>query len=205
MTTVAGPRDRTLLPFRHLRWRSTVVALVAAAGPACAVTIWLAAQGGDLLPALVMTALLTAAAAVLSWRVMAARIVLHPDGLQFWTPRRFDVRVSRGRVVKAVIRSVHAPDGLHVIRHLFLLDARDATVFRMCDRWWTDEQIGRVARHFEVPLESLPEAVHLSELRRSVPHQLQWDEQHPSIARLGIVAGAFAGCLAVGWLAASSL
>lgn len=205
MTIVARSLERTLLPGRHLRWRSTVVALVAAAGPACAVTIWLAAQGGDLLPALAMTGLLLFAAAVLTWRVLASRVVLQPDGLQFSSPRRFDVRVSRGRVVKAVIRAVHASDGLRVTRHLFLLDNRGQTVFRMCDRWWTDEQIGRVARHFEVPLESLSEPVHLSELRRAVPHQLQWNEQHPFLARLAMVLGASAGCLAVGWLAASSL
>ena len=205
MTLVAGSTDRTLLPFRHLRWRSTVVALIAAAGPTCGVTVWLALQGGHLLPALVLTSLMVVASAVLTWRVAASRIVLEPDGLRRWTPRQHDVHVSRGRVTRAVVRSIHSSDGRRVIRHLFLLDSQEQTVHRMCDRWWTDEQIGRVARHFEVPVESLPEAVHLSELRRTVRQQLQWDERHPLLARTAIALGGAAGCLLVGWLATASL
>ena len=205
MTLVAGPMDRTLLPFRHLRWRSTVVALIAAAGPTCGVTIWMALQDGHLVPALVLTALIVVAAALLTWRVTASRIVLEPDGLRMWTPRRHDVHVSRGRITRAVVRSVHSPDGRRVVRHLFLLDSQERTVHRMCDKWWTDEQIGRVARHFEVPVESLPEAVHLSELRRTVRQQLQWDERHPFLARVGITLAGAAGCLLVGWLATASL
>ncbi len=205
MTVVADPLDRTLLPFRHLRWRSTVVALVAAAGPVCGVTVWLALQSGNLLPALALTGLILAAAALLTWRVAASRTVLEPDGLRTWTPRRHDVHVSRGRVVRAAVRSVRSSDGRRVIRHLFLLDAQDRTVHRMCDRWWTDEQIGRVARHFEVPIETSPEAVQLNELRRTVRHQLQWDERHPFLARTGTALAGAGLCLLVGWLATAAL
>ena len=205
MTLVADPMDRTLLPYRHLRWRSTVVALIAAAGPTCGVSIWMALQGGHLAPALALTAAIVVSAAVLTWRVTASRIVLEPDGLRTWTPRHHDVHVSRGRITRAVVRSVHSPDGRKVVRHLFLLDSQDQTVHRMCDRWWTDEQIGRVARHFEVPVEALPEAVHLSELRRTVRQQLQWDERHPLLARTAIALGGATACLVVGWLATASI
>ncbi|MFD1721959.1 hypothetical protein [Amnibacterium endophyticum] len=205
MTVAAGPMDRTLLPYRHLRWRSTTVALIAIAGPVCGVTTWLALQGGDLVPALVLTALVLAAAAAMTALVARSRIVLTSEGLRCWTPRRSGAAVSRSAVARAVVRAVHQPDGRGIRRHLFLLGHDDRTVFRMCDRWWTETQVRDVARHFEVPVESPAEPVHLIELRRTVSHQLQWNEQHPVLARLAMVGGGATACLLVGWLAGASL
>ena len=80
--------ERTLLPYRHLRWRSTVVALIAVAGPICGVTVWLAVQGGHLLPALVLTGVIVVVASAMTGLVARSRIVLTADGLRWSTPRR---------------------------------------------------------------------------------------------------------------------
>lgn len=204
--TTAPVAQRTLRPLRHLAWRSTAAGNVAIVVPGAAVAVVIAAQDGRPIVAGLVGLLALGVAAVVIVPALRIRTRLDPDGITtFWTKRLGAFHVARDQVHHAVIRTIYNGDGVSTNRHLFLLDADERAVYRMSDRWWTDEQLLTVAHHVGVTLESQAQPVHLAEVRRTAYSQLAWSEKHRFTATVVTVGGAFLLCLAFAALVATAL
>jgi hypothetical protein len=195
--STAAVAEHTLRPLRHLAWRTTAAGNIAIVVPGSAVAVVLAAQEGRPVLAGVVAVVSLLVAAVVIVPALRIRTRLEPDGITtFWTRRLGAVHLARADVRRAVIRTIYNGDGVSTNRHLFLLDAADHTVYRMNDRWWTDEQLLTVAHHFGVTLESQNQPVHLVEVRRTAGHQLGWSERHRVTAIAALVVVVFLLCTA---------
>ena len=204
MTTATA--DRTLRPLRHLAWRTTAAGNIAIVVPGAAVAVVLAiGEGRPVVAGVVaLAALLVAGVVILP--ALRIRTTLDSDGITtHWKQRLGPLRVPRSAVRRAVIRTIYNGDGVSTNRHLFLLDATDRAVYRMNDRWWTDEQLLRVAHHFDVPLDSQNQPVHLAEIRRTARQQLNWAERHRWSATFLLIVVAFHLCIAFAALTAGAL
>ncbi|GAA2750225.1 hypothetical protein [Amnibacterium kyonggiense] len=204
MTTIAAAR--TLRPLRHLGWRTTAAGNIALVVPGAAVAVVIAAQDGRPVVAGIVGVVALAVAAVVIVPAMRIRTLLAPDGITtYWTSRIGSFHLPRTDVARSVIRTIYNGDGVSTNRHLFLLDREGRAVYRMSDRWWTDEQLLVVAHHMGATLESQNQPVHLAEVRRTARSQLTWAERHRISAVTILVVGAFGLCLAFAALAVAAL
>ena len=204
--TTTSVTQRTLRPLRHLAWRSTAAGNVAIVVPGAAVAVVIAAQDGRPVVAGVVGLIALGVAAFVILPALRIRTRLDTDGITtFWTKRFGAFHLARTQVQHAVIRTIYNGDGVSTNRHLFLLDADQRAVYRMSDRWWTDEQLLTVVHHVGVTLESQPQPVHLAEVRRTAYSQLTWTEKHRWTATVGTVGGAFLLCLAFASLVTAAL
>jgi len=202
----AVPAVRTLRPLRHLAWRTTAAGNIAIVVPGATVAIVISVQAGRPLVAGLVALVSLLAVAVIVAPALRMRTRLEQDGITtFWTGRLGHERVARSEVRRAVIRTIYNGDEVSTNRHLFLLDAADTTLYRMNDRWWTDEQLLTVAHHFDAALESQTLPVHLAELRRTARHQLRWSERHSITAVTVLVAVGFLLCVAFALLVNGAL
>lgn len=204
--TTAPVAERTLRPLRHLAWRTTAAGNIALVVPGAVVAIVIAAQDGRPMVAGVVGVAALAVAVFVIVPALRIRTRLDADGITtFWTRRLGAFHVVREQVTHAVIRTIYNGDGVSTNRHLFLLDEDDRAVYRMSDRWWTDEQLLTVAHHVGVTLESQAQPVHLAEVRRTARSQLSWAEKHRWSATVVAVGGAFLLCLAFAALVTAAL
>jgi hypothetical protein len=204
--TTAPVMGRTLRPLRHLAWRTTAAGNIALVVPGAAVAAVIAAQGGRPVVAGIVALVGLAWAALIIVPALRIRTLLDADGITtYWTSRIGRVHLPRAAVRRAVVRTIYNGDGVSTNRHLFLLDEHDHAMYRMSDRWWTDEQLLAVAHHVGVTLESQTQPVHLAEVRRTAYTQLTWPEQHRILSTTAIVASAFLLCLAFAALATGAL
>jgi hypothetical protein len=197
MTQVAAPvAERTLMPIRHADRRRVVLALLGAFAPAYATAILI---GGidKALPLLAATAAAFLAAEAVSWRFAGVRLRLDADGLLEHGLLRAPRRARIGEVASALVVPIYDPHTLQPRRHLFLLDGRARTLFRMREGAWNDSCLTDVLAHFDVPLETCDEPVTLGELRSRHRHQLRWHERHPLRATAVFVLAGAALCVAV--------
>jgi hypothetical protein len=205
MTTALGGR-RTLRPLRHLHWRTTAAGDITVVVPGAVVGIVLAVQNGHgVLAGLIgLAALLVVAFVIVPALLIRTR--LEPDGITtFWTTRMGAAHLGSDVVRRSVIRTIYNGDGISTNRHLFVLDEHDRTLYRMNNRWWTDEQLLSVAHHLSVPLDTQNQPVHLAEVRRTARGQLGWTERHRILAVTALVLVAFAACAAFAWLTTAAL
>jgi hypothetical protein len=204
--TTAPVAQRTLRPLRHLAWRTTAAGNVAIVVPGAVVGVVIAAQDGRPLVAGLVGLASFAVALIVIAPALRIRTRLEAGGLTtYWTHRLGALHLDRSQVRHAVVRTIYNGDGVSTNRHLFLLDDADRAVFRMSDRWWTDEQLLTVAHHVGVTLESQPQPVHLAEVRRTAYSQLRSAEKHRWTATVAGVVGAFLLCLAFAALVAGAL
>jgi hypothetical protein len=204
--TTAPVAQRTLRPLRHLAWRTTAAGNVAIVVPGALVAVVIAVQDGRPLVAGLVGLLAFAVAAFVIVPALRIRTRLDTDGLTtYWTRRLGAFHLDRSQVHHAVIRTIYNGDGVSTNRHLFLLDDADRAVYRMSDKWWTDEQLLTVAHHVGVTLESQAQPVHLAEVRRTAYSQLSWAEKHRWTATVAGVVGAFLLCLGFAALVTGAL
>ena len=204
--TTAPTTGLTLRPLRHLAWRTTAAGNIAIVLPGAVVAAVIAAQEGRPVVAGIMSVVALGVAAFVIIPALRIRTRLDSDGITtFWTTRLGSAHLRRGEVQRAVVRTIYNGDGVSTNRHLFLLDAADSAVYRMSDRWWTDEQLLTVAHHVGVTLESQAQPVHLAEVRRTAMSQLTWSERHRFVAMSGTVLSGFLLCLGFAALATAAL
>jgi hypothetical protein len=205
MTTTA-PAARTLRPLRHLGWRTTAAGNIAVVVPGAAVAVVIAAQDGRTVTAGLVAVMALVVAAIVIVPALRIRTRLESEGITtFWTLRIGAAHIRREDVRRAIVRTIYNGDGVSTTRHLFLLDAEEHALYRMSNRWWTDEQLLAVAHHFDVTLESQTLPVHLGEVRRTAPLQLRWSERHRFTATAALVVGTFLLCIAFAALVVSAL
>lgn len=202
MTSISAAS--ALTPFRHgLRW-PRLAAVAGSTVPVCVVALAVALDGGHVLPALVLTGLVVVAFTAVLSLALLSRVELRPNGLR--SHRITGARtVQRAQVAKTVFRRIQNRDELTSQRYLYLLDRSGAALLRMSDRWWTEAQMMAVATHVGAPIETTDEIVYLSELRRSVPQQLTWQDRHPALWVVARVVVVSAGSLLIAALATASI
>ncbi|MBW4042166.1 MAG: hypothetical protein HIU86_08570 [Acidobacteria bacterium] len=204
--TTAAATGHTLRPLRHLSWRTTAAGNITLVVPGAAVAAVIAAQAGHPVIAGIVSVVALGVAAFVIIPALRIRTRLDADGITtYWTTRIGSVHLARTAVRRAVVRTIYNGDGVSTNRHLFLLDDHDHAVYRMSDRWWTDEQLLAVAHHIGVTLETQAQPVHLAEVRRTAYTQLTWAEQHRILSSASLVVSAFALCLGFAALATAAL
>lgn len=194
----------TLVPLRHPETPSRLVGLAAVVVPPCAVALVSGATGGDLLPAILLSAIALVGGALVIGIAGSSRIQLTPGGLRNHRLAH-DRVIAAGRAEKAVVRLVQSPDETATRRHLFLLDSAGRTVFRMSDCWWTEAQIARVAGHLGLTVDASDEVLRPSELRRIARPQLNARERHPLASLVACSVALVAVAVVIAGLATASL
>lgn len=174
--------NEVLRPHRHLFARG-IVAIAALTTPVFAVAYWLTlASSVWLIIAIVhILVLLASLAALIAF--FDTVIAISPGGV---TERGFFGRVhtvTPHDVGRVILLDLYQSNALDTTPQLFVCDEAGARILRMRGQFWARESMMRVVDALDFAVTSPPEALTLSELRRSSPELLYWFERWPRIRR----------------------
>ncbi|KQV06171.1 hypothetical protein [Leifsonia sp. Root112D2] len=182
MTTrdVALVTAEVLRPHRHLFSRG-VLAIFALTTPVFAVVYWLTIPSGPW-PIVLIVHCLVVLATLLG--LIAFFDTLIKVGPRSVTERGFFGRVrtvESAEVGTVILLDLYESNALDTNPQLFVCDENGKRMLRMRGQFWSRESMETVIDALDRPVTVPPEAMTMSELRRSSPGLLYWFERRPRL------------------------
>lgn len=188
---VAPVTNEVLRPHRHLFSRG-VLAIFALTTPVFAVVYWLTIPSGPWPIVLIVHCLVLLATLLGLIAFFDTLIKLGPRSV---TERGFFGRVhtvESSQVGSVILLDLYESNALDTNPQLFVSDKGGKRMLRMRGQFWSRESMETVIDTLDHPVTVPPEAMTISELRRSSPELLYWFERRPRVGR-GSAGGGVAG------------